>query len=226
LAREGSILLVRRSAEMGYAPAQRDLSVLAEERVEDDMLLMWAERAAAQGFPHGILRLSHCYRKGFVCDQDEEKALELLRQAAELGCPKAQGKYGTRAYSECDWRRYHWWVLAAIGGYGRANLIRALAPLIPSFERGENGRILHTLAPVVKAHFLHEEGSLFGIDVSGAEYFACDGILWLHGEMLGRAREALDCWSIVGRRCRVVKDIRVMIAKMAWEEVWLWGEKE
>jgi hypothetical protein len=30
----------------------------------------------------------------------------------------------------------------------------------------------------------------------------------------------------VARRCRVVKDMRVMIAKMAWIEVWRWSRVE
>jgi hypothetical protein len=49
-------------------------------------------------------------------------------------------------------------------------------------------------------------------------------ILVLHDEMLGRARRAIDCWSMAARRCGVVKDMRVIIAKMAWEEAWRWGE--
>jgi hypothetical protein len=48
----------------------------------------------------------------------------------------------------------------------------------------------------------------------------------LHGAMLQRARRAIDCWSMAGRRLRVVRDMRVMIAKMAWEEVWRWGEEK
>jgi hypothetical protein len=43
--------------------------------------------------------------------------------------------------------------------------------------------------------------------------------------MLRRARDAVACWSIVGIRRGLVKDVRVMIAKMAWEEPWQWSEK-
>jgi hypothetical protein len=51
-------------------------------------------------------------------------------------------------------------------------------------------------------------------------------VLELHGQLLGRARSAIDCWSVAARRLGVAKDIRVMIAKMAWEEVWRWGEQD
>jgi hypothetical protein len=42
--------------------------------------------------------------------------------------------------------------------------------------------------------------------------------------MMRRAREALACWSVVGRRLGVVRDIRIKIARPAWEEVELWRE--
>jgi hypothetical protein len=32
-----------------------------------------------------------------------------------------------------------------------------------------------------------------------------------------RAKEAIDCWLIIGRRRKVVKDIRIMIGKMLWD---------
>lgn len=36
------------------------------------------------------------------------------------------------------------------------------------------------------------------------------------------ALTAIMCWSMVGRRLGVVKDMRVMIAKMVWEESRVW----
>jgi hypothetical protein len=48
----------------------------------------------------------------------------------------------------------------------------------------------------------------------------------LHDAMMGRARRAICCWSMAGQRLRVVKDMRVMIAKMLWKGAWQWGEKE
>jgi hypothetical protein len=35
-------------------------------------------------------------------------------------------------------------------------------------------------------------------------------------------RIIIDCWSIIGRRLRIVKDIRIMIAKMLWVNKWEW----
>jgi hypothetical protein len=50
----------------------------------------------------------------------------------------------------------------------------------------------------------------------------CERVVALYDVMSERAREAID---IMGRRRGVAKDVRAMIGKMAWEEVWRWGEK-
>jgi hypothetical protein len=120
-------------------------------------------------------------------------------------------------------------------GYYRA-FKKSLLPLIPSFERGENGRILHIVAPVL-AVVLAEEASSSSESSGQGEGDESSGdvddtgmvlqrVIVLHREMLSRARAALACWSMAGRRCGVVKDIRVMIAKMAWEDAGEWGEKK
>jgi len=36
------------------------------------------------------------------------------------------------------------------------------------------------------------------------------------------AVEAIQCWSMIGRRLRVVRDIRILISKLLWNERNLW----
>jgi hypothetical protein len=67
---------------------------------------------------------------------------------------------------------------------------------------------------------------MFTHSVSEVKMLIVERLLELHKAMLARARRAIDCWSMAGRRCGVVKDMRVVIAKMAWEEAWQWGEKK
>ncbi len=54
---------------------------------------------------------------------------------------------------------------------------------------------------------------------------ALQQVITLYNAMLDRARCAIHWWGMVGQRHRVVKDMRVKIAKMAWEEVWAWCKK-
>jgi hypothetical protein len=62
-----------------------------------------------------------------------------------------------------------------------------------------------------------------GCTLSDGEFDHFAAVIALHTVMLCQARAAIDCWSVVGRRCVVAKDVRVLIAKMAWEEPWRWG---
>jgi TPR repeat protein len=128
---------LRRAAEMGYAPAQARLA----STVEGAEKFRWAELAAAQRDRFGILMLGHCFFDGDGCAPDRAKAIELYRQAAEMEHPLGQLSYGEEAFGELDWERYYWLIRAAVRRYG--SICHAVERLLPSFERGGNGRILH-----------------------------------------------------------------------------------
>jgi hypothetical protein len=68
------------------------------------------------------------------------------------------------------------------------------------------------------------------VEASGARSVPSTGkqyarLLELYKAMLSRARDAIYCWGMAGRRLGVAKDMRVLIGLMAWEEAWRWGEK-
>jgi hypothetical protein len=69
-----------------------------------------------------------------------------------------------------------------------------------------------------------KQGAGFRFAMSGGGFTVAqlERVIELHAAMLGRARRAMVCWSMAGRRLGVVKDVRVMIAKMLWEEAWRW----
>jgi hypothetical protein len=98
--------------------------------------------------------------------------------------------------------------------------------LVPMFAKGEHCRILHVVAPVFRQQpgLASAVRGLRGPADGAIEEF--QQVFRLHDAMLDRARAAVNCWSIAGRRHGVVKDMRVMIAKMAWAEPWLWGEAD
>jgi hypothetical protein len=211
-----------RAAEMGYAPAQASLSARAASPQE---AFWWTERAASQGNRLGIYQLGKCFVEGRGCAVDLPRAIELYRRAAELELPEAMHEYGEVAFGERDWERYLWWGRALERGriFSFLRFSQSVVGLLPSFEKGELGRVLHTVAPVIAKRLGAVGTHEYGFRLVESE---CARILQLHGAMLDRARRAIDCWSIVARRRGVVKDMRVMIAKMAWKEVWRWGEIE
>jgi hypothetical protein len=214
--------LLERAAGKGYAPAQADLSfVLGGSRAFE-----LAQLAAAQGSRRGMCQLGRCVRHGAGCVKDEHRAIELFRAAAELGEASAQVSYGELAFGNSDWERFHWLSLAVARRFGRESLRVGTVNLLEKFEKGKLGRILHIAAPLLRANLNVVKQEVFGTYVGKDVWQKLLRVLELHQAMLDRARRGIACWSVVGRRRGVAKDMRVMIAKMLWEEPWQWGEKD
>jgi hypothetical protein len=110
--------------------------------------------------------------------------LELLREAAKLEDRQAQHLVG-RACGEHDWQRFFWWGRAAARGYNVYEFREHVAALLPSFEKGELGRVLHVVCPVIRKGL--EAAKQKPID--DLQNNQLQRVLELHGAMLGRARE-------------------------------------
>jgi TPR repeat protein len=219
-----SVVLLERAAVLGNITAVYYLS------------FFFVQEAAANGDAHSVFRLGEWYRNGTPgVVKDTARAIELYREAAQAGNADAKRAYGLYGYGEVDWERYHWWGLApATGNTGRL-FCAAVLRLLPRFERREHGRVLHAMAPAIQSSILRAMGpgtrsstsvvggSLFGYPLNPGSWPRVTRVLELHKAMLDRARRAILCWGAVSRRRGMVKDIRLKIAKMAWEEVWLWG---
>jgi hypothetical protein len=219
--------MLTRAAEMGFAPAQACLStrLFADEENEVRSLQL-AQKAAAQGHLHAKYLVAFDCMKGSGCEMDVEAARELFKEAADLGHFGAPYFYGKLAFGRLHWERFMWWGISADKSYREDSFCDVVLAMLPLFEKGEHGRILHTVAPVIRKNLNVEESKLFGEPIDSWERSKFKQVLELHEAMLMRARRAIDCWSIAARRNRVVKDIRVAIAKMVWKRAWIWGENQ
>jgi TPR repeat protein len=208
--------LLTRAAVMGYAPAQAQLSMDGEDSFP------WARRSAAKGFRGGLYALGFCYDTARGCARDMAKAAELYGQAAALGMPQAVFRYG-ETFGEHDYRRYECWARSKKCAFFLRDYVIELLPL---FEEGRLGRVLHTAASVFNAHLDFGAHRLYEEQLTEQQEANLRRVLQLHAAMLERAREALLCWGLVGTRLGVVTDVRVVITRMAWHEPWRWGEKD
>jgi hypothetical protein len=95
---------------------------------------------------------------------------------------------------------------------------------VPSFERGENGRILHIAAPVLRRSADVGRRILTGLRFPESVVQEMESIVGLREAMFERAKQAINCWSMVGQRWGVVEDVRIMISRLAWAEMWRWNE--
>jgi TPR repeat protein len=211
--------LLRRAAELGYAPAQGMLSTCGSGDAER---YRWAQAAAAAGDRRGLFELGFFVLHGLGCEKDVVEAMELYRRSAELEFKQAQEEFGKLFYGKRDWERYYWWGRASSRTSCRTAFYRAIEKLLPSFERGVQGRVLHTVATVVLEPL---DGVHFGEYIEGAEAVVnMRRVIDLHAAMLGRAKNAILCLGIIARRNGIVKDVRVLISKMVWQEPWHWSK--
>jgi hypothetical protein len=219
--------LPRRAAEMDYVPAYATLSVVLQCHCNFEESLLWAQRAASLNDRTGLCQLAFSFQDGSSGPKDKQRALELYKEAAELGSALGMFSYGVLAHECNEWQQYEWMSRAvAKGHYGLCFCDRVLWRM-PQFEQGRDSRILHIAAQTIRVADCDLATKLvFGERMSRKRVRMLQRLLELHDVLLGRAREAIGCWSVVARRRGMTRDARVMIAKMLWEQPWQWGAKD
>jgi hypothetical protein len=215
--------VLSRSARMGYARAQAHMCWM----VSGTEALSWAQRAAANGDREGMFQLASRHHYGGIgCDWNFKKAMVLYGEAARCGHVEAMETYGRLAFDEMSWERYWWQGRAAMKGFRELQFCDAVVPLFKSFEEGENARILHTVGPVLKAIDGLVGNADSALRSAAVLVRPVRHIIEMYEAMTERARRAIARWALVGRRCGLVKDVRVMVSKMAWEEAWRWNKRD
>jgi hypothetical protein len=205
---------LRRSAELGYAPAQAARCFWCDEPRE---VFCFAQLAAQQGDRCGKWQLGECYYDGSGCEQDETTALALWREAAEMGQRDAQYRMGCIAYGAEDWQRYRFWGSAAArGNWGSvAALISKAAKQLRLYNEGGSGRIVFELGAAYRGHTDKER--VFSV-VNLDDAVVAQRCVNLHEQWTALAKAAVECWLMTGRRFGVAKDIRLLIARSLWRE--------
>jgi hypothetical protein len=205
------------AAEMGYAPAQAAMTF--RDEVEPEESFAWAQKAAGLGDRHGLSMLARSYEEGYGCEKDVNKAMQLYSQAAEVEDQVGLFKHGNFSFGEDDWRRYTFMGRSAARGHrpGYESLVRA------SFEKRDR-RIQFEIGA---AHKRVAAAWRFGRGLcSDLQLAAYQTVLVKYTKCCIAAKAAVACWLVVGRRLRVVKDIRGVIGKMLWAQRWEWMEED
>ncbi len=211
------IRLLRRAAELGYAPAQAELSFCCPQEEE----LKWAKAAAAQGDRAGLAQLAWCLEKRRGCESDAAKVDALFLEAAELGDVGAMFAAGLYAFSECQWERYLWWGRAAARGCSRVlqDFHLGAKRQLKWYEAGGgSGRVIFELGAAYRGHVDVRGLVVFGERISKKKRAeVAQRCVDLHERWCRLARAAIECWLLVAARLGVVKDIRLLLARSLWE---------
>jgi hypothetical protein len=216
-------VLLRRAAELGYVPAQAEWAWccgVETERYER------AEKTAAQGDRNGLFELGYCLWNGLGCERDRNRAVAFWKEAAELGNRLAQFRVGRDAFAARDWQRFHWLGKSAAWGYASAltELQSATREQLELFDEGSvSGRAVFELGATFKEHVDTANGMVFDELVDVKDLKTAQRCVELHGEWTTAAQVAIECWLVISMRRGVVKDIRLGIARLLWDEPWAWS---
>jgi TPR repeat protein len=206
---------IRLAADLGDAFAQAWMA----SRTVGEKGQRWAEKSAAQGERDGFYQLGYCYLHGFGCEQDRERAKQNFLFAAELGDVYAMVCFGSLVDKD-DPQRFVWLGRAASNG-DSSFFFNEMSEQMRNFNSGTgHPNVVFAIGRALKGHINNEKRTIFGYgnDYSFDAYISsANQALCLYEFQLQSYRKAVDNWTIIGLRNRVVKDIRKMIGKMIWD---------
>jgi hypothetical protein len=198
------------AAELGDAYAQARIA----SETTGTTRFRWAEKSAAQGERDGLFWLGFCFRAGFGCVKDVERAKEYFMSAALLGEVAGMVALGDLS-DKNDPQRFVWLGKAAAKGM-RGAFLRNLTEEVHSGCR--NANVVFALGKALKGHIDNEKRTIFGEGyIFDARIGTANQAVQFYEFQLQSHRKAVDSWTIVALRNKVVKDIRKLIGKMIWD---------
>jgi TPR repeat protein len=225
LEERGTRGLVRRAAEGGYALAQA-LVAGGDDRGE---AAAWAQRAASQREPLGVLKLAQCCWQGSAaCPRDQDKARALFREAAELGAVSGMYNHAKRGLNEADPERYVWLGRAAALGHHAAAMEVTLAAekQLGVFRALRSGRTVLAIGEALRERVDTGAKTVFELACDEQSLECAEKVLHLSSSWRRLAEEAIRCWLLIGRRQRGTnRDVRMLIAKLLWRDRGAWSER-
>jgi TPR repeat protein len=202
--RSWDMALLERAAHLNYAFAQSKLCHFCS----DENALLWAQKAVLQGERDGYFYMGVHFTK----IQNVQKANEYYALAADLGDTYAMVNIGL-VLSRNDVKRWEWFGQAA----QRHDLGVFLQELEIETERRFSTTISFAIGRVLNGNVDLVNVKVFGRSVSVAVIEFGSKCVSFFNHQLKMYRFAVDEWTHVALRNRVVKDIRRLVAKLIWD---------
>jgi hypothetical protein len=205
-------VLLRQAGEKGCAYAQ---AMMADKTGGEEMF-RWAQKSASQGERDGFYRLAVCYRYGRGCERSVERAKENYLGAAELGRMLSMYSYG-KLLDKTDPQRFVW--------LGRAAPLVCWSEFLKETKeqminfKGGTGRanVVFMVGKALKGQIYLDKRLIFGATYEYDSFIGpATQAFHFYNFQLQSYRRAVDCWTLVSIRNRVVKDVRKMIGNLIW----------
>jgi TPR repeat protein len=210
---DGSVALLRRSAELGFAFAQAEMA----EQTRGEESFKFAQLAAAQGERDGFYWLAACFQHCEGCEKDYVKAKENFLRACELGDVLAMCRLGD-LLEESSKQRWQWWSRAAALGHSWSFLSN-FANQVDLFNSGSgSASVMFAIGQAWQGHVNEAAKTMFN---DGRNFESHIGpakqAIAFYEAQIKATKDAMRAWTQVGIRWKVVKDVRKLIAKLIWD---------
>ncbi len=201
---------LERAANMGNVLAQAVLGVSSSKQ-------WFSGDSACQNDPNYMMAVVK-----YLHNEHRVKAIKLAKvAAAEWENPEAQEYYGSNGFKLSDPQRYYWYERAARNG--NENVARIAIQDIPHqlqhYDKFGSGRIIFQIGEILE---MTDVNLRYQTQTTDADI---ERVETLHAKWRDNAKEAIWCWSIVGKRNKIVKDIRHVISRMLWADRGAWSEE-
>jgi hypothetical protein len=209
----GMVDEIRRVADQGDVDAQVWMAGHTSGRER----FGWSEKSARQGERDGFFRLGRCYQVGDGCEKDVQRAKDNFLKAAELENVSAMRLLG-ELLDEADPQRFFLFGKAAAGGFPYYFLFE-MEVQIRNYKAGSGyAKVVFEIGRALRGHVEEESGRIFGSNWKFDEFIGPvnQALHFFHFQLLSY-RRAVDTWTMVGLRFKIVKDIRKMIGKIIWD---------
>lgn len=208
--------LLWKSADLGFAFSQAQMvPILDYEQKSFD----FAYKAALQGERDGFFELGFCFRYACGVGENYFESNQNYLRAAELGHITAAIELG-KYLDKNDPQKWIWWGRAArAGGRNTSYFLYGFPKVVEAFKSGSAcPSALFAIGQALHGNVNAEQKKIFSAHRNfdlriGPAIFAID----FYKAQLRLARSAVDMWTRVGIRHKVVKDIRIVISKLIWE---------
>jgi hypothetical protein len=169
----------------------------------------WAEKSAAHGARNGVYELGDCYQYGIGCAKDVERAKEKFLVSAELGYMHAM-LYGDELL---DKHRFVWLRRAAANGE-TFTFLSEMRDQIHKFNLGTgHANVVFAIGRALRGNINNEKRTIGNSYNFYAFIGPANEALRFYEFQLHSNRKAVDSWTIVGLRNKVVRDIRKMLGR-------------
>lgn len=211
-------MLIQSAELSGWAFAQAQVARWMWQE-DGDIAFKYATKSALQHERDGSYWLAFCFEHGIGCEIAYDKALEQYVFAAQMRHVSSMLSLAW-FFDEADPKHWYWLGEAAVRG-ATFHFLSVFEKQVKTFETDVSGAAGLAPSIFVIGRYLHgrinvEKETIFGDTVENNQIEPGNRAVEFFTAQCRAAREAVDQWTLLARSLGVVKDIRLLVAKMIW----------